>query len=132
MDKLENVNATKLGTNASNVKKKEEEDEGIPDNNDDNDSYDVGEGVHKNENVHIVDEDLREEQYKKVHDLLREDQYEKAHDLLCSMEKKTYTNLDLGNFKYDLNDFDDNRLARHIKQKDVQFPSFDSLQLGYS
>ena len=84
----------------------DEEDEGTPDGDD---SDDVG-GDHKNENEHLGDEDLGE------------DQYEKAHDLLLPSKKKSNANLDLGNLKYDLNDFDDDMLARRKKQKDVQFP----------
>ena len=62
-----------------------------------------------NENEHIGDEDLGE------------DKYEKTQDLLVPKKKKTDLG-DQGNLKYDLNDFDDDMLVRHKKQKDVQFP----------
>ena len=52
---------------------------------------------------------------------LGEDQYEKTQDLLVPKKKKTDLG-DQGNLKYDLNDFDDDMLVRHKKQKDVQFP----------
>jgi hypothetical protein len=89
----------------------EDEDEGTPDDNDGHDSNDVGGEVLKNEDEHIGDEDLGE------------DQYDKTHDMLPSKKKKPKEDLgDIGNLKYDLNDFDDDMLSRHKKQKDVQFP----------
>ena len=87
----------------------EEEDEGLPDDNDDHESDSIGGESNNNENEHIGDEDLGE------------DQYEKTQDLLVPKKKKTDLG-DQGNLKYDLNDFDDDMLVRHKKQKDVQFP----------
>ena len=87
----------------------EEEDEGLPDDNDDHEGDSIGGESNNNENEHIGDEDLGE------------DQYEKTQDLLVPKKKKTDLG-DQGNLKYDLNDFDDDMLVRHKKQKDVQFP----------
>merc|ERR1712141_120858 len=87
----------------------EEEDEGLPDDNDDHEGDSIGGESNNNENEHIGDEDLGE------------DQYEKTQDLLVPKKKKIDLG-DQGNLKYDLNDFDDDMLVRHKKQKDVQFP----------
>ena len=73
---------------------------------------DAEENILKDENEHIGDEDLGE------------DQYEKSHDLLIPKKKrKSKGNIgDQGNLKYDLNDFDDDVLLKHKKQRDLQFP----------
>ena len=89
----------------------EEEDEGVPDDDDDSNENGEGEEAFKTNDDHIGDEDLGV------------DQYEKAHDTLDSKKKKNKGDLgDQGNLKYDLNDFDDDILPRHKKQKDLQFP----------
>ena len=86
----------------------EEEDEGIPDDEEENDDE---EEALKSKDEHIGDEDLGV------------DQYEKAHDSLDTKKKKNKGDSgDQGNLKYDLNDFDDDMLPRHKKQKDLQFP----------
>ena len=89
----------------------DEEDEGIPDNDDEiNENKDEKEAL-KTKDEQIGDEDLGV------------DQYEKAHDSLDKKIKKNRGEIgDQGNLKYDLNDFDDDILPRHKKQKDLQFP----------
>ena len=89
----------------------EEEDEGVPDDDDDSNEDEDGDENHKTKDEHIGDEDLGV------------DQYEKTHDTIDSKKKKNKGDLgDQGNLKYDLNDFDDDILTRHKKQKDLQFP----------
>ena len=89
----------------------EDGDESIPDGNGLDDINDAGGEVSKDENEHIGDEDIGE------------DQYEKTHDLLSPKKKKSKGDIgDPGNLKYDLNDFDDDMLVRHKKQRDLQFP----------
>merc|ERR1712150_159355 len=86
----------------------DEEDEGIPDNDDEfNENKDEKEAL-KTKDEQIGDEDLGV------------DQYEKAHDSLDKKIKKNRGEIgDQGNLKYDLNDFDDDILPRHKKQKDL-------------